>query len=69
MAQQDPPRVFFAVAAEGDDEYVWSQLKMLPELFTAGPVAIRVGFFWGGRYALKSTLYGLGLDHKPLRVG
>ena len=45
MAQQDPPRVLFAVAAEGDDEYIWSQLKMLPELFTAGPVAIRVGFF------------------------
>ena len=37
--------VLFAVAAEGDDEYIWSRLKMLPELFTAGPVAIRVGFF------------------------
>ena len=45
MTQQDPARVLFAVAAEGDDEYIWSQLKMLPELFTAGPVAIRVGFF------------------------
>ena len=34
-----------AVAAEGDDEYIWCRLKMLPELFAAGPVAIRVGFF------------------------
>ena len=45
MTQQDPARVLFAVAAEGDDEYIWSRLKMLPELFAAGPVAIRVGFF------------------------
>ena len=37
--------MLFAVAAEGDDEYIWSRLKMLPELFAAGPVAIRVGFF------------------------
>ena len=45
MTQQDPARVLFAVAAEGDDEYIWSRLKMLPELLAAGPVAIRVGFF------------------------
>ena len=45
MTQQDPARVLVAVAAEGDDEYIWSRLKMLPELFAAGPVAIRVGFF------------------------
>ena len=45
MTQQDPARVIVAVAAEGDDEFIWSRLKMLPELFAAGPVAIRVGFF------------------------
>ena len=45
MTQQDPARVIVAVAAEADDEFIWSRLKMLPELFTAGPVAIRVGFF------------------------
>ena len=45
MTQQDPARVLVAVAAEADDESIWSRLKMLPELFAAGPVAIRVGFF------------------------
>jgi hypothetical protein len=45
MPQQKPARVLFAVAAEADDEYIWSRLKMLPELFAAGPVAIQVGFF------------------------
>ena len=38
-------RVIVAVAAEADDEFIWSRLKMLPELFAAGPVSIRVGFF------------------------
>jgi hypothetical protein len=38
-------RVIVAVAVEADDEFVWSQLKILPKLFAAGPVAIRVGFF------------------------
>ena len=38
-------RVIVAVAAEGEDKYIWSRLEMLPELFAAGPVAIRVGFF------------------------
>ena len=38
-------RVIVAVAAEADDEFIWSRLQMLPELFAAGPVAIRVGFF------------------------
>jgi hypothetical protein len=38
-------RVIVAVAAEADDGFIWSRLKMLPELFAAGPVAIRVGFF------------------------
>ena len=45
MTQQDPARVIVAVAAEAKDEFIWSRLKMLPELFAAGPVAIRVGFF------------------------
>ena len=45
MTQQDPARVIVAVAAEAEDEFIWSRLKMLPELFAAGPVAIRVGFF------------------------
>ena len=45
MAQQGPARVIVAVAAEADDKSIWSRLKMLPELFAAGPVAIRVGFF------------------------
>ena len=45
MTQQGPARVIVAVAAEGEDEFIWSRLKMLPELFAAGPVAIRVGFF------------------------
>jgi hypothetical protein len=44
MIQQEA-RVIVAIAAEADDEFIWSQLKMLPELFAAGPVAIRVGFF------------------------
>jgi hypothetical protein len=43
MTQQ--ARVIVAVAAEADDKSIWSRLKMLPELFAAGPVAIRVGFF------------------------
>ena len=43
MPQQ--ARVLVAVAAEADDKSIWSRLKMLPELFAAGPVAIRVGFF------------------------
>jgi len=39
-------RVIIAVAAETDDDFIWGRLKMLlPELFAAGPVAIRVGFF------------------------
>jgi hypothetical protein len=45
MTQQDPARVLVAVAAEGEDEFIWSRLQILPELFAAGPVAIRVGFF------------------------
>jgi hypothetical protein len=45
MTQRDPARVIVAVAAEAEDEFIWSRLKMLPELFAAGPVAIRVGFF------------------------
>jgi hypothetical protein len=44
MMQQEA-RVIVAIAAEADDKSIWSQLKMLPELFAAGPVAIRVGFF------------------------
>ena len=43
MTQQ--ARVIVAVAAEADDKSIWSRLKMLPELFAAGPVAVRVGFF------------------------
>jgi hypothetical protein len=42
---QDPARVIVAVAAEAEDEFIWSRLKMLPELFAAGPVAIRFGYF------------------------
>jgi hypothetical protein len=38
-------RVIVAVAAEADDEFIWSRLQMLPELFAAGPVAIRFGYF------------------------
>jgi hypothetical protein len=45
MTKQDTARVIVAVAAEADDKSIWSRLKMLPELFAAGPVAIRVGFF------------------------
>jgi hypothetical protein len=45
MTQQDPARVLVAIAAETDDKSIWSRLKMLPELFAAGPVAMRVGFF------------------------
>ena len=45
MTKQDTARVIVAVAAEDDDKSIWSRLKMLPELFAAGPVAIRVGFF------------------------
>ena len=32
MIQQEA-RVIVAIAAEADDEFIWSQLKMLPELF------------------------------------
>ena len=45
MTQQEPARVLVAVAAEGEDKSIWRRLEMLPELFAAGPVAIRVGFF------------------------
>jgi hypothetical protein len=38
-------RVIVAVAAEADDEFIWSRLKMLPELFAAGPVAIKFGYY------------------------
>ena len=67
MTQQ--ARVIVAVAAEVDDKSIWSRLKMLPELFAAGPVAIRVGLFWCGRHAFKSTVYGLALDHRPHGFG
>jgi hypothetical protein len=46
-------RVIVAVAAEADDEFIWSRLKMLPELFAAGPVAIRFGYF-GAEGALSA---------------
>jgi hypothetical protein len=44
MVQQEA-RVIVAVAAEADDDFIWSRLKMLPELFAAGPVAIKFGYF------------------------
>ena len=43
MSQQ--ARIIVAVAAEADDAFVWSRLKMLPELFAVGPVAIKFGFY------------------------
>ena len=58
-----------AVAAEADDKSIWSRLKMLPELFAAGPVAIRVGFFGAEGARSSSTVYGLALDHRPRRFG
>jgi hypothetical protein len=53
MTQQDPARVIVAVAAEADDDFIWSRLNMLPELFAAGPVAIRFGYF-GAEGALSA---------------
>jgi hypothetical protein len=53
MTQQDRARVIVAVAAEADDEFIWSRLDMLPELFAAGPVAIRFGYF-GAEGALSA---------------
>jgi hypothetical protein len=38
-------RIIVAVAVEADDDFIWSRLKMLPELFAVGPVAIKFGFY------------------------
>jgi hypothetical protein len=39
-------RVIFAVAAERDDVLIWERLRGLgDELFAAGPIAIKVGYF------------------------
>jgi len=35
-----------ALAAEADDEFIWSRLKLLqPDMFAAGPVAIKFGYY------------------------
>jgi hypothetical protein len=43
---QDPARVIVALAAEADDEFIWDRFKALqPEMFAAGPVAIKFGYY------------------------
>jgi hypothetical protein len=44
MLQQEA-RVIVAIAAEADDELIWSRLKKLPEIFAIGPVAIKFGYY------------------------
>jgi hypothetical protein len=50
---QQEARVIVAVAAEADDALIWTQLRMLPELFVAGPVAIKFAYF-GAEGALSA---------------
>jgi hypothetical protein len=43
---QDSARVIVALAAEADDEFIWDRFKALqPEMFAAGPVAIKFGYY------------------------
>jgi hypothetical protein len=46
QAKPEPrPRVVIAVAAERSDEFIWSQMAQLPELFNAGPIAVKLAFY------------------------
>jgi hypothetical protein len=39
-------RMIVALAAEADDKFIWDRLKVLqPEMFAAGPVAIKFGYY------------------------
>jgi hypothetical protein len=49
-------RVIVAVAAEADDDCIWARLNMLPDLFAAGPVAIKFGYY-GAEGDLTSRPY------------
>jgi hypothetical protein len=45
-ARPEPrPRIIVAVAAESGDDFIWSRVKQLPELLTAGPVKIKLAYF------------------------
>lgn len=40
------PRVILAVAAEADDDFIWSQVKAIQaKMFAAGPVSIKFAYF------------------------
>jgi hypothetical protein len=43
---QDPARIIVALAAATDDTFIWDRLKMLlPDMFAAGPVVIKFGYY------------------------
>ena len=43
MDKDQDARMILALAAEADDRFIWDRLKALqPEMFAAGPVAIKV---------------------------
>jgi hypothetical protein len=50
-------RMILAVAAEADDEFIWSRVKVIQtEMFAAGPVAIKFAYF-GREGALQTRPY------------
>jgi len=50
-------RMILAVAAEADDEFIWSRVKVTQtEMFAAGPVAIKFAYF-GREGALQTRPY------------
>ena len=43
---QQKARVIMAIAAERDDDFIWNRLQALqPEMFAAGPVAVKLGYY------------------------